>query len=236
MTLIVALEGKDGLVLAADSRGTIGDPRGLTAISDVHQKVFKLSDYCGIGISGSSELGAKLLDELLPIVQQQQLAYADDVLGTTRATFRSEFNDWFSAFGMDARPVVLLALVGYHKISDEEFIPRLYLLNSRLDFAPQLMTTGILLIGIPQYATYLSHRLYDRNMDLHQVCALAYYLITETATQDPKVGGPVRMAKVTPSEGYQELQEGEISTIAQCNSQRIQSWKEVWLEKGGGNG
>jgi len=36
MPLIVALEGKDGLLVAADSRGTIGDPRALTAISDAH--------------------------------------------------------------------------------------------------------------------------------------------------------------------------------------------------------
>ena len=34
MTLLVALRGKDGIVAAADSRGTFGDPRGVTAQND----------------------------------------------------------------------------------------------------------------------------------------------------------------------------------------------------------
>lgn len=48
--MIVALQGKDGLVMAADSRGTVGDPRGLTAVNDSYAKIFKLSMYCGISI------------------------------------------------------------------------------------------------------------------------------------------------------------------------------------------
>jgi Resolvase, N terminal domain len=45
MTLILGLRGKDGVVLAADSRGTIGDPRGLTAIDDTQTKLFQLGKY-----------------------------------------------------------------------------------------------------------------------------------------------------------------------------------------------
>jgi len=39
MTLIASIKAQDGIVLASDSRGTIGDPRGLTAIDDVHKKI-----------------------------------------------------------------------------------------------------------------------------------------------------------------------------------------------------
>ncbi len=39
MTLIVAMKSKDAIILGADSRGTIGDPRGLTAINDTYQAV-----------------------------------------------------------------------------------------------------------------------------------------------------------------------------------------------------
>ena len=31
MTLAVAIKAKDAIIVAADSRGTIGDPRGLTS-------------------------------------------------------------------------------------------------------------------------------------------------------------------------------------------------------------
>jgi len=43
MTLVTCFRGKDGVVLAADSRGTIGDPRGLTAINDTQQKLLSLN-------------------------------------------------------------------------------------------------------------------------------------------------------------------------------------------------
>ena len=42
MTLIVGLHAVGGIVMGADSRGTIGDPRGLTAINDTQEKLFPL--------------------------------------------------------------------------------------------------------------------------------------------------------------------------------------------------
>jgi hypothetical protein len=54
MTLVATLEGKNGLVMAADSRGTIGDPRGLTAINDTQTKLFRLAS--GV-VSGCRDIG-----------------------------------------------------------------------------------------------------------------------------------------------------------------------------------
>jgi hypothetical protein len=55
-----------------------------------------------------------------------------------------------------------------------------------------------MMIGVPQYAIYLSHRYYDPNISSDKAAALAEYLISETASQDPKVGGPIKIAKVLP--------------------------------------
>jgi 20S proteasome alpha/beta subunit len=63
MSLVIAMKAADGIVMAADTRGTIGDPRGLTAINDNYQKIFSLG-HCGIGFAGTSEMGNALLDEL----------------------------------------------------------------------------------------------------------------------------------------------------------------------------
>ena len=41
MTLALAIVAVDGIAVASDSRGTIGDPRGLTAVNDTQQKLFK---------------------------------------------------------------------------------------------------------------------------------------------------------------------------------------------------
>jgi 20S proteasome alpha/beta subunit len=63
MSLVIAIKAADAIILAGDTRGTTGDPRGLTAISDIYKKIGKLSNYCGVGFAGSSELGVALLDK-----------------------------------------------------------------------------------------------------------------------------------------------------------------------------
>ncbi len=62
MTLAVAIKATDAIVMAADSRGTIGDPRGLTAINDTAQKLFQFGN-CGLVIAGASEMALAILDE-----------------------------------------------------------------------------------------------------------------------------------------------------------------------------
>jgi 20S proteasome alpha/beta subunit len=59
MTLTVAIKATDAIILAADSRGTIGDPRGLTTINDAQQKLFQLGS-CGLTFAGSAEMGTTL--------------------------------------------------------------------------------------------------------------------------------------------------------------------------------
>jgi hypothetical protein len=231
MTLILALEGRDGLVLGADSRGTIGDPRGLTAINDVQKKLFRLSDYCGITVSGSAELAARMIDLLQRRIGEQGLVDADPIMDQVVNVAKQEYNNWFGGprpwFSPgqpvhDQRPVTIFILAGYNRPTDQQpdFQPRIYLLNSQLDFAPQLCTTGIMLAGVPQYAIYLSHRYYNREMTVANLTGLAAYLIAETATQDPKVGGPIRLATVKPNDPYRELGEDEVSKIVARNEKQ----------------
>jgi len=229
MTLIVALQGKDGLVLAADSRGTIGDPRGLTAINDDQTKLFKLSKYCGIGITGSSELAAKIVDELKVALTQDNKEFTDDILKETRQLVRSRYDDWFAKFDVKERPGIVLTIVGFHKTQDDQFIPRTYLLASPLDFAPQLFSNGNCLSGVPQYAVYLMHRFYHPDMTVDNLVRLAAHLIAETATQDPKVGGPIRIATITPEEGFQELTESAIREILRLNNEQNEKLKRFFF-------
>src|SRR5436190_20947787 len=76
--------------------------------------------------------------------------------------------------------------------------------------APQLAGAYPMMIGVPQYAVYLSHRYYDPTISGDKAAALAEYLISETASQDPKVGGPIKIAKISPEHGYQQLSDAEV--------------------------
>lgn len=225
MTLIAALEAQDGLVLASDTRGTIGDPRGLTAINDVQQKIFRLSDYCGISVSGASELANSLIDSFMVELEAKKLIDIDPIVSEFFEWGRAMFRKWFGAKSFfaqgnlqDQRPVINFIMAGFNKNGNSK--GRIYLLNSMFDFVPQLCTTGHMLAGVPQYAIYLMHRLYNPQMRLENIKNLAAYLIQETATQDPKVGGPIKMAEITLDNGFRELEAGVISEIIKKNDEQ----------------
>lgn len=233
MTLIVALRGVDGLVLASDSRGTIGDPRGLTAINDTYKKIFELSKHCGLGVAGSSELGAKFVDDLVPRLQVEKCTTVDSIMNETRKMARQSYKDWVGALPPDQRPPLLLILAGYERASATEPIPKTYLLASNLDFAPQLFPQGNCLAGVVQYAVYLLHRFYDQKMKILSLSRLAAYLIVETASQDPKVGGPISLAQITPKNGYEELDSAAIDQILVMNQKQNEALRQFFLEGAG---
>ena len=45
MSLAIAIQTNEGIVVASDSRGTFGDPRGVTGANDTIQKVYGLTKY-----------------------------------------------------------------------------------------------------------------------------------------------------------------------------------------------
>lgn len=226
-TLIVALRAKDGIVLAGDSRGTVGDPRGLTAIRDTETKLFQLSGYSGMGIAGSSELAASIFDILKPKIDSEKLSYIDEILNKAREVVKQSYDDWFAKFSLKDRPALLLIICGYNRVADDQLEPKTYLLSSGLDFAPQLFPDGNALVGVVQYAVYLKHRFYAASMTCNQACRLAVYLITETATQDPKVGGPIKMALIRP-DGFKWVGEDEIKKMRELNEKENQRMRDFF--------
>lgn len=95
MTLLVALKGQDGLVLAADSRGTFGDPRGVTAQNDAQQKAHVLSRHVAVLTAGSGAVGAMVIDLVRPQVTAQNLDGATPVMAVLRDTVRAQYQNWF---------------------------------------------------------------------------------------------------------------------------------------------
>lgn len=223
-TLVVCLQGKDGLVLAADSRGTIGDPRGLTAITDSQCKLFKLSKYVGIVSYGQAELAAQIISEIVKDLKPED-EYVTQVVNKTRKVLREKYHEWLKNVPLERQPVIGFILGGLEPSNE----PKAYYLSSTLDFAPQLVTTDIALGGIPQYATYLAHRLYNPEMKRQQLVALAVYLISETATQDPKVGGPIRVAEISIERGYQEIEKPLIEEILSKNEEMNKKLREFFF-------
>ena len=224
MTLLVALKSEGRLVLACDSRATFGDPRGVTAQNDVQIKLFRLSDRVGILIAGVGELGATAV-QLLRREMDDPTIGVDDAVVRSAASLTAMFDRWFpdekfqvQPLSPDSaiRPDISCILCGFPaKGKSDADSPQIYSLISQLNFAPLLHNYGFALGGVAQYALYLLNRIYRSDVSLEKAISLAHYVITETASQDGKVGGPVRIATIDPILGYSPLEEG---TLAQLDS------------------
>ena len=224
MTLVAALQAKDSIVFAGDNRGTFGDPRGFMAVSDMRRKVFRLGKYCGIGVSGPPDLASALLAEVQRELAERGLSHMDDVLPFTRERLRTLYNDAFRDLPADRRPLIGFIVAGYEK----DGTARVYSLSSEFGYAPMLSEPGFCILGLPLFPTYLVNRFYDREASGEQVAALAEFLISETGTQDPKVGGPVTMALILPEQGFKELEANEIAAIHSMNEQQMLRLKQYF--------
>lgn len=77
----------------------------------------------------------------------------------------------------------------------------------------------------------------DRSVD--ELTALAVYVITETASQDGKVGGPVRVVTIQPDSGGQELSDERVREIHEMNERRAAALRQSFYTgegDGAGNG
>ena len=93
MTLLVALRGTDGLVVAADSRVTLGDPRGVTAQNDSMQKAFVLSRRVAALQAGAGEVGSLIRQEASALLAKDD--GINEVLDKLRNHVRQCYGEWF---------------------------------------------------------------------------------------------------------------------------------------------
>lgn len=222
MSLAVAIESSNGIILAADSRATFGDPRGMTAVNDTVQKIFKPSSRTALALVGAAEIGAALLQVIAVGLTTQPDADVDKVAETIRGIGNQCFSQWFgpSQFvigpaggAFSPRPDIVFVLAGYDlgghvKILTLQRTPP-------FNFAPNLSTTGFAAAGVVPLAVYLLNRFYRPGLALEIAEDLATYCILETASQDGKVGGPIRMAIVKRGEETKLLPEEDIAELLQ---------------------
>jgi 20S proteasome alpha/beta subunit len=237
MTLTVCLQGKDGFVLASDSRGTFGDPRGVTAQNDTIKKVYLVGNI-GILAAGGPQ-GNMIIEEVAHVAESQKIEDATKIMEKVREVARNRFNEWFPAFpflpipGQNTafmRPQLQLTIAGFD-LEKDTTVPRMYSMVSNFDFAPNLHDFGFALGGVGQYALYLLNRLYSVDLDIESLKHLAAYVVTETATQDGKVGGPVQMAGIIPKGQAYMVNKDEIASIVMENEKRSKGLKDIFAKR-----
>jgi 20S proteasome alpha/beta subunit len=241
MSLLVALKGNDGLVLAADSRGTFGDPRGVTAQNDNQKKAHILSPHVAVLAAGAAEVGALVIDMVKNKTASAGIDGATPVLEVLRSTVREQYNSWFPTVPavvpipliqtgqVAVRPDLAFLIGGYELDGGAS---RLFGLGSLFDFAPMLHDYGFAVQGVAQYALYLLNRLYESDRTVQELTSLAVYVITETASQDGKVGGPVSVITIDPGqEGCQVMNPEDVQNVYQGNNLRSRALRDSFYRR-----
>lgn len=237
MTLTVCLKGSNGMVLACDSRGTFGDPRGTTAQNDNMVKLYKLSEYVGVLFAGSAEFAATLIQDIRENQDADPTSGITPIMNQIREVVIRKYTEWFPGFlphPIQGRPAPIkpgLAItVGGYELNEDNIpnIQKIYSLNSANNFAPAYHDYGYALNGVAQYALYLLNRLYVPDMTVDCLTHLGAYVISETASQDGKVGGPVRIITISPEDGCLQLDPQHINDILSTNEARTEDLKTLF--------
>lgn len=246
MTLLVALKGRDGLVLAADSRGTFGDPRGITAQNDSQQKAHILSKRAAVLQAGAGEVGALIVQHAREKIAADGIDGVTPVLNALRDTARANYNDWFPTVAPIVPPQLVMTgqaptrpdlafIIGGYELQEEGEsgapTARIYQMGSGTDFSPMLHDYGFAVAGVAQYALYLLNRLYEDDRGMAELQALAVYVITETASQDGKVGGPVKLVTIAADKGGKMLDDVAVTKIAEENEGRSKALRDSFFSK-----
>jgi 20S proteasome alpha/beta subunit len=218
MTLAIGIIANDSLVLASDSRATIGDVRGLTTVNDTVQKIFKITDFCGLAIAGDGGLATSLFDAFLWELKKEKdfnNFSVDEIVNLLRTVWINKYDQWFPYLKPEDRPGLAILVCGYRKnIEGKLDTPLIYSLSSFTHFAPSTDIMGFQTIGVIPLAVYLLNRLYTRNdIELKSAMELAAFCITETASQDGKVGGELQLASFSKNNPFRVLEQNKIDII-----------------------
>lgn len=238
MTLCVCIKGKDGMVLASDSRGTFGDPRAVTAQNDNMRKLYLVSKYVGDILAGSGELGAMVMNEISEKIRSSKIEGVTPIMGEIRKVLIQRYQEWFAGYQImpvpgnpnPVRPTLVVLIAGYDIDSaGKPTIQKIYSLNCHFNFAPMLHDYGFAIEGVAQYALYLLNRLYTPESNVDKLLPLAAYVISETASQDGKVGGPIQTVKITSDGGGVTLSPEDINNIVSSNTDRSKKLRSMFF-------
>lgn len=213
MTLVVAALGKDFIIVSADSRGTFGDPLVAFSSYDVMEKIAVVSPHVLLQMYGAGEIGDNIVEEFKKEVKPE-----DDGISNILVKFSgfclAKWQQFFTNVPFQFRPVVAYQIAGLDKNQTNGKFekPLIYTIDSRTNFVPSFHRYGWATGGVPMFAIYLLGRRYRSNMSIEQLSALVAYVTAETATQDLRVGGQIKMARIL-TNGIQEIPETEIKNL-----------------------
>ena len=219
-TLIVAVEGKNYVVMGSECLSTLSYGSGTqlnVGITRNVEKIHQLSDHVAVLISGDSDIGENLIQEFCRWRQnsgQRRIDWVTRVANQFSTWCKENFIDRFLNVSLGDLPPIRFLVVGLNK-RGLGFSPKIYKLDSWRGFYPGLSTLGFDSGGISFLADYLFKKLYEEDITLDEIdklLSLVAFVIRETINSgQAHVGGDIKLAYID-STGFHKLHPNETST------------------------
>jgi len=208
MTLVLAAHGTNFVILGADSRGTIGtEEQGLIIGLDDRSKLIEVAPHVGFLLYGLGDVGEMLLQGFR--TSHGNLDGVSLVAENFRAHCRQKWNEWLTGVQPEYFPRFGFLISGLDPDEAGRFVvPHTYSLLSESGFVPGFHRKFIPM-GCPMLANYILNKRYREDLTLEALAPLVAYAISETASVDRRVGGPIKIA-IIDSSGYRLIPEETI--------------------------
>ena len=224
MSIVIALRVNEGVVLAADRRVTVGDPRSIVCTDDDFKKVITFK-YGAIGFVNAVGFVTYPLNAALDKINAQN--YADDPLMEISLTLKNHYALYRSNASKAERkriPEVKLVYADIFRTAR-----RIYTLDSETDFMPNIFNPEHAIIGIRNYASYLYKRFWHHSFNINDAARFAVLLINETAFAEPKVGGVVNdIVKITHS-GIEIVSQSDMEIMINENTEFVKAFAKSFM-------
>gem|GEM_PF-3391212 len=203
MTLVLALAGTDGVVLAGDKRTAI-EEEDRRLVTDTSRKIFQVSDHVSVALCGRGDLGVYLVEKLVREAREREIDGISSLFEFAPQFLIAAYDQATHRIQSRSKPPVGFIFAGLDRDAWGIYSqPRICSIYEWEGFQPLISTTGWDASGIVWIAEYLISRFHHRSMTVGQLAKLASLAISETASQDSRVGGEPLIAAITDS-GYQE--------------------------------
>lgn len=235
MTLAFALRGSNGLVLGADSRVT-----SPTGTADTSTKFLQVNREIGILTYGLAEVGYKSINALVDEVNaysdfsatpKKRVVHFSEIASKAKEICKKHYDEITAQYKKQEPKLTDrdlgtgFILAGYDANETNQF--KIYHYSSpdfNVEERPDIIAAQW------HISQFLTDHFYYQEMDVEQLKRLAVFMLIETETISPSVGGRLKIATVTLEGGFQQLNEKEIQDLICENQTRFAKYRRILLD------
>jgi len=227
MTLAMALRAIDGLVLATDSRIT-----GKGGTADTSEKFLQVNRDIGVLTYGLAQPGYEGISQLVSEVNQNQWAHFSRIADEAARIFQNSYESWLERQKEERfYGAVGFILAGYDNLETNQF----RIMHYEIIPSPEQPLGSLIMRPMPgdllaaqwHIARYILTKFFYPEITVNELAELAVFVITETMIVEETVGGPIQMAIVTQTAGFQRVHHQDTIRMLQSRQKWFAHFNQI---------